>query len=224
MRCRGDRITSCLNRSRHNRTSPRSWPARSAACWHFGRARAHLTGCARNWRERRTGIPFLDGPITANNPMGVHHAWGRTYKDMWQRYHAMNGRDERWQNGFDCQGLWVEVNVEKRPRFQQQARHRGERHAALHQPVQAARAEFGRAADRAVHPPGLLDGLERPGRVAHAGAEDRRGSRADPHARARRDCNPRHGRSNWWANWDRRRWPDRISPSATRTTIKSGAS
>ena len=23
---------------------------------------------------------FLDGPITANNPMGVHHAWGRTYK------------------------------------------------------------------------------------------------------------------------------------------------
>ena len=21
---------------------------------------------------------FIDGPITANNPMGVHHAWGRT--------------------------------------------------------------------------------------------------------------------------------------------------
>ena len=21
---------------------------------------------------------YLDGPITANNPMGVHHAWGRT--------------------------------------------------------------------------------------------------------------------------------------------------
>src|SRR6266700_2525845 len=29
---------------------------------------------------------FLDGPITANNPMGVHHAWGRTYKDIYQRY------------------------------------------------------------------------------------------------------------------------------------------
>jgi len=27
---------------------------------------------------------FLDGPITANGPMGVHHAWGRTYKDLWQ--------------------------------------------------------------------------------------------------------------------------------------------
>jgi isoleucyl-tRNA synthetase len=45
--------------------------------------------------------------------MGVHHAWGRTYKDLFQRFHAMLGEDERWQNGFDCQGLWVEVNVER---------------------------------------------------------------------------------------------------------------
>ncbi len=56
---------------------------------------------------------FLDGPITANNPMGVHHAWGRTYKDAYQRYHAMLGQRLRYQNGFDCQGLWVEVEVEK---------------------------------------------------------------------------------------------------------------
>ena len=56
---------------------------------------------------------FIDGPITANNPMGVHHAWGRTYKDIFQRYKAMDGYDQRWQNGFDCQGLWVEVEVEK---------------------------------------------------------------------------------------------------------------
>ncbi len=67
-------------------------------------------------RKLRAGGPtwsFTDGPITANNPMGVHHAWGRTYKDVWQRYKAMRGYDQRWQNGFDCQGLWVEVNVEK---------------------------------------------------------------------------------------------------------------
>jgi len=56
---------------------------------------------------------FLDGPITANNPMGVHHAWGRSYKDLFQRYKAMQGFDQRFQNGFDCQGLWVEVEVEK---------------------------------------------------------------------------------------------------------------
>jgi isoleucyl-tRNA synthetase len=56
---------------------------------------------------------FLDGPITANNPMGVHHARGRTYEDVFQRYKAMCGFDQRFQNGFDCQGLWVEVEVER---------------------------------------------------------------------------------------------------------------
>src|SRR5580765_7425870 len=72
-------------------------------------------------REQNRGKPrwsFLDGPITANNPMGVHHAWGRTYKDCYQRYFAMNGRDQRYQNGFDCQGLWVEVEVEKELKLQ----------------------------------------------------------------------------------------------------------
>ncbi len=56
---------------------------------------------------------FLDGPITANNPMGVHHAWGRTYKDLWPRFFNLLGYKQRFQNGFDCQGLWVEVEVEK---------------------------------------------------------------------------------------------------------------
>ena len=56
---------------------------------------------------------FMDGPITANNPMGVHHAWGRTYKDVFQRYRAMREYELRYQNGFDCQGLWIEVEVER---------------------------------------------------------------------------------------------------------------
>ena len=56
---------------------------------------------------------FIDGPITANGPMGVHHAWGRTYKDLWQRYNTMLGKAQRYQNGFDCQGLWVEVVAER---------------------------------------------------------------------------------------------------------------
>ncbi|MGH2367265.1 MAG: isoleucine--tRNA ligase [Chloroflexota bacterium] len=60
---------------------------------------------------------FIDGPITANGPMGVHHAWGRTYKDLFQRYKAMRGYDQRYQNGFDCQGLWVEVTVEREKGF-----------------------------------------------------------------------------------------------------------
>ncbi|MFC1802996.1 isoleucine--tRNA ligase [Thermoproteota archaeon] len=63
--------------------------------------------------EDRLHWSFIDGPITANNPMGVHHAWGRTYKDLFARYRFMKGYEVRNQNGFDCQGLWVEVEVEK---------------------------------------------------------------------------------------------------------------
>ena len=76
--------------------------------------------CFHRLIEKNSGGPkwsFLDGPITANNPMGVHHAWGRTYKDMFLRYHAMMGQELRHQNGFDCQGLWVEVEVEKEQGF-----------------------------------------------------------------------------------------------------------
>jgi len=61
---------------------------------------------------------FIDGPITANNPMGIHHGWGRTYKDLYHRFWAMRGFRTRYQNGFDCQGLWVEVEVEKELGFQ----------------------------------------------------------------------------------------------------------
>ncbi|MDQ6692973.1 MAG: isoleucine--tRNA ligase, partial [Chloroflexota bacterium] len=74
------------------------------------------TDAFKKLQERnRGGEPwsFIDGPITANNPMGVHHGWGRTLKDIYQRHHAMLGHDQRYQNGFDCQGLWVEVEVEK---------------------------------------------------------------------------------------------------------------
>jgi len=64
-------------------------------------------------QEGRPTWSFIDGPITSNNPMGVHHAWGRTYKDLWARYNFMKGREVRNQNGFDCQGLWIEVEVER---------------------------------------------------------------------------------------------------------------
>ena len=74
-------------------------------------------GTLQRYLARNAGsaerFSFLDGPITANNPMGVHHAWGRTYKDLYQRYQTMRGRRQRYQNGFDCQGLWIEVEVER---------------------------------------------------------------------------------------------------------------
>jgi isoleucyl-tRNA synthetase len=73
-------------------------------------------GTFERLREQNADGPrfsFIDGPITANSPMGVHHAWGRTLKDVFQRYRALQGCNQRYQNGFDCQGLWVEVEVEK---------------------------------------------------------------------------------------------------------------
>jgi isoleucyl-tRNA synthetase len=56
---------------------------------------------------------FFDGPVTANKTLGVHTAWGRTLKDVFQRYKALRGYHQRYQNGFDCQGLWIEVGVER---------------------------------------------------------------------------------------------------------------
>ena len=64
-------------------------------------------------KKSKSYFSFLDGPITANNPMGVHHAWARMYKDLWQRFKNMQGYRERFQNGFDCQGLWIEREEEK---------------------------------------------------------------------------------------------------------------
>ena len=67
-------------------------------------------------REQNAGGPrfsFFDGPVTANKTLGVHTAWGRTLKDVFQRYKALRGFDQRYQNGFDCQGLWIEVGVER---------------------------------------------------------------------------------------------------------------
>ncbi|MGL6279727.1 MAG: class I tRNA ligase family protein, partial [Gaiella sp.] len=56
---------------------------------------------------------FIDGPVTANKSLAVHTAWGRTLKDVFQRYKALRGFHQRYQNGFDCQGLWIEVGVER---------------------------------------------------------------------------------------------------------------
>ncbi len=74
-------------------------------------------GTFERLREQNRGGPrfsFVDGPVTANRMvLGVHTAWGRTLKDVFQRYKAMRGFHQRYQNGFDCQGLWIEVGVER---------------------------------------------------------------------------------------------------------------
>jgi len=60
-------------------------------------AQGILTKYVRRNERSAQRWSFLDGPITANNPMGVHHAWGRTYKDLFQRYRTMRGFRQRYQ-------------------------------------------------------------------------------------------------------------------------------
>src|SRR4026209_584689 len=73
-------------------------------------------GTFEQLREQNAEGPrfsFVDGPVTANKSLAVHTAWGRTLKDVFPRYKAMRGHHQRYQNGFDCQGLWIEVGVER---------------------------------------------------------------------------------------------------------------
>jgi isoleucyl-tRNA synthetase len=80
-------------------------------------ARWEAEGTFAKLREQNAGGPrfsFIDGPVTANRfSLGVHTAWGRTLKDIFQRYKALRGFHQRYQNGWDCQGLWIEVGVER---------------------------------------------------------------------------------------------------------------
>ena len=79
-------------------------------------ARWEDEGTFEKLREQNRGgerFSFIDGPVTANKTLGVHTAWGRTLKDVAHRYKAMRGYHLRYQNGWDCQGLWIEVGVER---------------------------------------------------------------------------------------------------------------
>ena len=114
---------------------------------------------AQKRRLAEQPFSFIDGPITANNPMGVHHGWGRTYKDLFQRYHAMLGKKQRFQNGFDCQGLWVEVEVEKELGLKSKRDIETYGIAEFVERCKERVWKYAEADDRPVDPPRLLDGL-----------------------------------------------------------------
>ncbi len=66
--------------------------------------------------EQRNGHPrwtFYEGPPTANGVPGVHHVETRVFKDVFPRFKTMQGYAVDRRAGWDCQGLHVEVGVEK---------------------------------------------------------------------------------------------------------------
>jgi isoleucyl-tRNA synthetase len=69
-----------------------------------------------NYRKKPL-FSFLEGPPTANAPPGLHHAETRIFKDLVCRYNFMNGFSVPRKGGWDCHGLPVEVQVEKKLRL-----------------------------------------------------------------------------------------------------------
>jgi isoleucyl-tRNA synthetase len=70
--------------------------------------------------ELRAGNPewvFYEGPPTANGKPGVHHVLARVFKDIYPRYKTMRGFYVGRKAGWDCHGLPVELEIEKRLGF-----------------------------------------------------------------------------------------------------------
>jgi len=57
---------------------------------------------------------FYEGPPTANGRPGIHHVEARTFKDLFCRFQTMRGRLVYRKGGWDCHGLGVEIDAEKK--------------------------------------------------------------------------------------------------------------
>ena len=70
---------------------------------------------AKSLEQTASGEPwtFYEGPPTANGTPGVHHVEARVFKDVFPRFKTMRGYLVDRKGGWDCQGLHVEVGVEK---------------------------------------------------------------------------------------------------------------
>ncbi len=60
---------------------------------------------------------YYDGPITANGAPHYGHALTWTMKDLFPRYYTMKGFSVERNIGWDCQGILVEYEVEKKLGF-----------------------------------------------------------------------------------------------------------
>ncbi|MFC1775036.1 isoleucine--tRNA ligase [Nanoarchaeota archaeon] len=64
--------------------------------------------------KKKKLFSFLEGPPTANAPPGLHHVEVRVFKDVFCRFKHMQGFTVPRKGGWDCHGLPVEVQVEKK--------------------------------------------------------------------------------------------------------------
>ena len=141
----------------------------------------------RRLREQNASGPrfsFVDGPVTANRMvLGVHTAWGRTLKDVFQRYKALRGYHQRYQNGFDCQGLWIEVGVERQLGLNSKREIEEYGLAEFARRCREVVVHSSPRVDRGVDPPRPVDGLGK--RLLHVQRHEHRVHLAVPQADAR---------------------------------------
>ncbi len=64
-------------------------------------------------RSEEKPFIFFEGPPSANGLPGIHHAMGRTIKDIFCRYKTQKGFQVKRKAGWDTHGLPVELGVEK---------------------------------------------------------------------------------------------------------------
>ncbi|CAM1348823.1 isoleucine--tRNA ligase [Tenacibaculum insulae] len=64
-------------------------------------------------RDENKPFIFFEGPPSANGLPGIHHAMGRTIKDIFCRYKTLKGFQVKRKAGWDTHGLPVELGVEK---------------------------------------------------------------------------------------------------------------
>lgn len=65
-------------------------------------------------RPENNSFVFYEGPPSANGKPGIHHVMARTVKDLFCRFHTMQGKRVMRKGGWDTHGLPVELNVEKK--------------------------------------------------------------------------------------------------------------
>ena len=130
---------------------------------------------------------FYEGPPTANGKPGTHHVEARVFKDLFPRFKTMKGFHVPRRAGWDCHGLPVELEVEKRLGFtrgKQDIEDYGvaEFNARCRESVQEHVGEFSRLTERMGYwvdlDAGLLDDERRRTSRASGGRSSRSSTRA----------------------------------------------
>jgi isoleucyl-tRNA synthetase len=64
-------------------------------------------------RSEDNAFVFYEGPPSANGKPGIHHVMARAVKDLFCRFHTMQGKRVERKGGWDTHGLPIELAVEK---------------------------------------------------------------------------------------------------------------